>query len=188
MSSMVDTHILSYALYLPNGREDAKLAAMIDCSKQLIRISRVVRVSSPTWTEICRFKAPTGERAVAKLAEKIRVIPLTGAMASRAAELLDKRNKPESVCKKCLNSKAEPYKCVQCSKLISPQQRIADAMIAASAELTKDIDTLYSYDGGLLEFAPHVKRIRIVEPDQDHGPLWERLKHPSEDASPSAVT
>ena len=182
MSSMVDTHILSYALCTPTGREDAKLRTMIDCSKRIIRNTKVVRVSSPTWTEICRFKSPSGDRMITKLSSKIRVITFNGAMASRAAELLADRNRPETVCKRCLNSKAAPNECTQCAKLISPQQRVTDAMIAATAELTRDVDILYSYDSGVLNFSRYVKRIRIVEPDQDNGPLWDHLKQSAEGA------
>jgi len=62
-------------------------------------------------------------------------------------------------------------------------QRLNDALIAATAESLNDVDTLYTFDRGILELATHVKRVRIEEPPVGYGPLFDP---PSSTPTPKA--
>jgi molybdopterin-guanine dinucleotide biosynthesis protein A len=44
----------------------------------------------------------------------------------------------------------------------------------ATADVLADVDTLYTFDRGILAFAPEARGVKISEPPTGHGPLWDR--------------
>ncbi len=51
--------------------------------------------------------------------------------------------------------------------------RLRDALIVATADVRGGVDTLYTFDGGMVAFAPDVPGLKIIEPPSVDGPLFE---------------
>jgi hypothetical protein len=55
---------------------------------------------------------------------------------------------------------------------VSRQQKTHDAFIVATASVLADVDTLYSYDPGVLALSDFVKNLHVEEPPNLDGPLF----------------
>jgi ribosomal protein L40E len=96
-----------------------------------------------------------------------------GAAADLAVKLLAQRNTNEKVCSRCLGADSG-HKCTKCGRSVSAQQRLNDAMIAATADVRAV--TLYAFDTGVLSFTQYVGRCRIERPPGAYGPLFDQKK------------
>lgn len=85
------------------------------------------------------------------LGRRLVPLPVDASVADAAALLMRtaRRESLKDVCPICLNNlKAHP--CDGCNRSISAYHRFADAVIAATAQVSKDVGTLYCYDSGIL--------------------------------------
>ena len=64
------------------------------------------------------------------------------------------------------------HPCTKCKRTVSSHQRLADAMIAATADTFDRDCVLYAFDTGVLAFKPYVKRCSIERPQESYGPLF----------------
>jgi hypothetical protein len=64
--------------------------------------------------------------------------------------------------------------CPKCGQQVSHQQKTHDALIVATASVLFDVDTLYSYDPGVLALSGFVKNVNVKEPPDLDGPLFSR--------------
>src|SRR5579863_6739924 len=171
---MVDTNVVIYAMRSARAGDKPAFAEMLTDSKSLLRGLDAIRVSAVTVVEVMRGLRPA-ERAnenVKALFDRFQVEALDGSAADLAVKLLEKRNTNEKICPRCLGSDSE-HKCEKCARTASSQQRVNDAMIAATADTRPDISVLWAFDSGVIAFAPYVTRCRIERPPYAHGPLFE---------------
>lgn len=172
---MVDTHVVIYAMRRPKTTDPPDLAEKIAASAALLRGLAGVRIAAVTLVEIMRgLKPEERERdEVRALFARFQVEALDNSAADLAVKLLDKRRTREKVCPRCLSSELE-HECPACGRIASSQQRLNDALIAATADTRDDVPVLYTFDGGVLAFGPDVSRCRIEKPPSAFGPLFER--------------
>jgi predicted nucleic acid-binding protein len=173
MREMVDTQVLCYAVADPAGAgAGTPLAEMCLASKVRLARMDVVRISAVVWFEICRM--PAMRAALAPFESRFFVDPFDGRVAEVAAALVEKCRNAENRCPECWAAKdAQP--CKRCGANLSRQQRINDALIVATASEARDVETLYSFDGGVLSFAEHVTGVEVKRPPSPHGDLFENL-------------
>ncbi|WP_441287247.1 type II toxin-antitoxin system VapC family toxin [Sorangium sp. KYC3313] len=172
---MVDTQIMLYAFYLEGKRGPSKsrqheldkhleqARAKCEASSELLRRLGKFYISAISITELCRHMMPDEMEWFSGVSSKLDVVAFDGRVAIEAARLVRVRNLKEKLCSHCLNAIAQ-HPCKVCRRLVASHQRINDAMIAASAEISDKVSVLYTFDGGLLSFGQHVKRCRITEP------------------------
>lgn len=168
---MIDTQVLSLACADPSP--NAKTRKMqVDAAALVARQDRV-RVSSLVVLELLR--APPD--VVTKIRDSgmldlLTVYPVDHAVASEAARMLELARPHRDVCAQCFNTlRAAP--CSGCHQLVSHQQKTNDALIVATAAVLRDVDTLYTYDGGMITLGGFVKTVKTVRPPSLHGPLFE---------------
>jgi predicted nucleic acid-binding protein len=174
---MVDTNVVIYAMRRPKPSDPQDLKDMLAASDALIRALPSIRVSALTVVEIQRGLRPNERslESVRALFSRFQVEPADGAAADLAVKLLQQRNANESVCPRCLGT-ANDHKCARCGRVASSQQRINDALIAATADtrITPAVPVLYAFDTGVLAFKPYVSQCRIEQPPNAYGPLFEK--------------
>jgi hypothetical protein len=132
-----------------------------------------IGISAITQIEVMRALRPA-ERAspsVQGLFHRLQIMPVTAAAADRAVELLSQKNMNEKVCPRCLSAEND-HPCAKCKRTVSSHQRLADAMIAATADTFDRDCVLYAFDAGVLAFKPYVKRCSIERPQESYGPLF----------------
>lgn len=179
MSVMIDTQVLSYAIskgkHFRNPTEVAK--RMVRASCMVLAKESIIRVSAVTWFEIHRNANPDQVTFLKDLyaAGKIKVLPLDGASAQYAAEVLNKHYPPQNACARCLNTK-KTKTCEDCKAKIPKQQRIADGLIVATAAMNRYVTKLYAYDTGVLGFADAVTGCVISEPPDPDGELFQHMR------------
>ncbi len=134
-NAMVDTNIVIYAMRRARAADPDDLREMLASSSALIRQLSYIRVSAVTVVEVMRGLRPE-ERArkdVQSIFGRFQVEPVDSSAADLAVKLLEERNKGERVCPRCLCSDTE-HACPKCHRTVSSQQKLNDAMIAATAE------------------------------------------------------
>lgn len=163
---LADTQVVLYALG-GGSKVDANMRAS---ARLLIANAPEIHVSSVTMLEMLRGARDERTRtAIGALPLVVRAFDVR--MAAVAAELVAKHNASEKTCDVCgvaLNAN----ECRKCKRLISGQQRLADAMIAATAQELPDVDVLYTFDAGLLSYAKLVRNCTVRAPDHANGPLF----------------
>jgi hypothetical protein len=89
---------------------------------------------------------------MAPILEKVVVEKVDVPIVEFANELILKRNGSTegAGCLRCLSTKTSE-KCAKCGRVYSAQQRLNDAIIVATAHTVATIETLWTYDGGVLE-------------------------------------
>jgi predicted nucleic acid-binding protein len=103
----------------------------------------------------------------------LAVEPVDAAIALAAADLLEAARGHKGMCKRCFNM-AGATACPKCGQQVSHQQKTHDALIVATASVLFDVDTLYSYDPGVLALSGFVKNVNVKEPPDLDGPLFSR--------------
>jgi predicted nucleic acid-binding protein len=170
---MVDTNVVIYAMRKTQTNDRPDLRTMITMSTDLLRRLDKIRISAITHVEVMRALRPA-ERTnpvVQALFRRLQIMPLTAAAAERAVELLLQKNVNEKVCPRCLSAEND-HPCARCNRLVASHQRLADAMIAATADTFDRDCVLYAFDTGVLAFKPYVKRCSIERPQESYGPLF----------------
>jgi predicted nucleic acid-binding protein len=165
-SAMVDTMVLSYA-FVAEAPVDDDHKQKKQASQVLLMSMEVVRVSAITWIELCRVVEP---ESLGPLREQILVEAVDAAIAEQAARILNKFRASEDVCRKCLSS-TRSGRCA-CGRVVSRHQKVNDALILATAEQLAQVDTLFTYDGGILELGHYVE-CDVRKPPSPHGELFE---------------
>jgi recombinational DNA repair protein RecR len=99
-------------------------------------------------------------------------------IALAAADLLEAARGHQSMCARCLNLTGATA-CPKCGQQVSRQQKTHDALIVATASVLADVDTLYSYDAGVLALSGFVKNIKVEEPPNLDGPLFSAKRIPT---------
>lgn len=163
--SMVDANVLVYGFRILKPRDTAELRQMHVASLHLLKKMRVVRVCVIAWGEFIRGVRQEELEAQSVIRNKIRPEAADARVVDRAIQLMAKRQLHEKLCRKCLNAEtATP--CTMCKRLVSSKQLLNDAIVAASAELTDDVDVLYGYDSGIGDFVKYwtASRCELREP------------------------
>jgi predicted nucleic acid-binding protein len=171
---MVDTNVVIYAMRTAKTSDKPDLRTMLTMSTDLLRRLDTIRISAITHVEVMRALRPSerANHAVQALFRRLYVMPVTGAAAERAVELLAQRNANEKVCPRCLSAEKD-HPCPKCNRVVASHQRVSDAMIAATADTYDHDCVLYAFDSGVLAFKPYVKRCSIEKPHESYGPLFE---------------
>jgi predicted nucleic acid-binding protein len=135
-----------------------------------------VAISAITWFEFLRGarRGHEDQDKVRALTAKLRILSLDPPMAAKADALMHARELRESICYVCLAGDKDKV-CTKCGRKGAAVQRLNDALIVATAELTSDVTTLYSFDGGVLAYGEVVSSCTITKPQSQHGPLFDGL-------------
>lgn len=175
MRAMVDTHVLSYGISLEDPKPaDKKTGLRQRDSKALIATLGEVSVCSLVVLELLRGPPAVVARLKAsKILDALHVDPVDDAAAVEAARILEVGRSAVDVCSRCLNVKAASP-CSLCKQLVSHQQKMNDALILGTASVLRDVDTLYTYDPGVIELAKFVKGLAVKNPPNIDGPLFDR--------------
>lgn len=133
VDAMLDTNVLILACREPRKKdtEDAKRAC--HAARTLLVGFPEIHVSAIAWTEFLRYLRSDEATFLSRVKPRFRVNHFDGAMAERAAEMLKARGQ-QAVCPRCLNSAAS-HACATCGAKVAGHPRVADAMIAATAEV-----------------------------------------------------
>jgi predicted nucleic acid-binding protein len=181
MSEMVDTLVLIYGCRRMTGKEDLAHQQMCVTSEDLLKRLDEINISAISWLEFLRgARGKEDPEKLQAVERKLRVLATDAAIARKANDLLTKREIQQKTCFVCLAS-ALDKPCTKCGKNGSAVQRVNDAILVATAELTVDITVLYSFDGGVLAYSGVVSRCAIKQPAHPAGPLFEptlTLKEP----------
>lgn len=169
---MVDTQVLSFGLVTEAvARGTAIARQQRDCAA-LLRSLSAIRVSSIVILEL--MKAPPRVVATVRasgILDLLTVEPVDAAIALAAADLLEAARSHKGMCARCFNL-AGATSCPKCGQQVSHQQKTHDAFIVATASTLADVDTLYSYDPGVLALSGFVKNLHVEEPPNLDGPLF----------------
>jgi predicted nucleic acid-binding protein len=173
MRSMIDTHVLSYGLSLEEAKpSDEKTRRRQRDSKALLATLGEVSVSSIVVFELLRGPPAVVARLKAsKILDLLHVDPVDDAAAAEASRILEVGRSAVDTCHRCLNVKGATA-CPVCKQLVSHQQKANDALILGTASTLRDVDTLYTYDPGVIELAKFVKGVNVGQPPNIDGPLF----------------
>lgn len=177
MSGMIDTMVLIYAMSdigkRPPSRaerrqkiDDEKLSLMVEASKKLLKRHPTVIVSAVSVIEFMRRIREHERVPYESILPHLEVLPVDLPVANKASALLRDRDGDPSVkvCRRCLNS-TKDTECVGCKLRISSYQRINDAIVAATAEVTDKVTVLYTFDGPIKNgFGDKLKNCAIIDP------------------------
>jgi predicted nucleic acid-binding protein len=171
---MIDTQVLSFGLATEAAAKGTTMARQQRDCVALMKSLSAVRVSSIVVLEL--MKAPP--QVVAKvrasgILDLLAVEPVDAAIALAAADLLEAARGHKGMCTRCFNM-AGATTCSKCGQQVSHQQKTHDALIVATASILSDVDTLYSYDPGVLALGGFVKNVNVEEPPNLDGPLFSR--------------
>lgn len=108
----------------------------------------------------------------------LAVEPVDAAIALAAADLLETARGHKGMCTRCYNM-AGATACPKCGQQVSHQQKTHDALIVSTASVLADVETLYSYDPGVLALSAFVKNINVEEPPNLDGPLFSPKRSPT---------
>ncbi len=168
---MVDTMVLIYGMRTARPKDAPAVLSMMQKSKHLLRQYSPLRVSVISTLEFLRGLKPADEAAARPLLDGLMGEAVSPAAAQRASDLLSKRVYTKHACHECSNLLVG-HPCKKCGKHVASVQRMNDALITATAEVLEDVDILYTFDRGILDFAGDVTNLRIMEPPSIDGPLF----------------
>jgi predicted nucleic acid-binding protein len=173
MRAMLDTHVLSYGLSLEDPRPtDDKTRRRQRDSRALIETLGEVSVCSLVVFELLRAPPTVVARLKAsKILDLLHVDAVDDAAAAEASRILEAGRQSVDTCSRCLNVKGATA-CAVCNQLVSHQQKTNDALILGTASVLRDVDTLYTYDPGVIELAKFVKGLAVGNPPNIDGPLF----------------
>ncbi len=187
MAAMVDTMVLIHACHLESNQpkdkahqktREYRLAQTLPrckASSALLKSLEVIYVSAVTITEFYRTSYDVELEWLDQLGKRLKPISLSRPIAKHAAKLLRERGGGDSkVCPKCMNAPNENA-CGTCGRSLTRYHRIADAMVAATADNTSYITELYCYDGGILALAPFLRNCKVSEPPPFEEPKQKSL-------------
>jgi len=171
---MVDTQILIYATYTSAKKsKDAEITTRHQTSLELLQRLPAVRVSAVAWFEFLRGLRADERKKMEPILAKVVVERFDGPIAEVANELLLKRtgSREGPACMRCLSTKNSET-CPKCSRTYSAQQRLNDAIIVATAQVIGTVDTLWSYDRGVIELGRFAADCKVSQP-QSSTPLFD---------------
>jgi len=147
----------------PIGPQTPKdLCRMQNASAVLLRNIEAA-ASAVSWAELARLLGPQGRPLLDRLERSMTVIGLHRGAARLASELLHRLRKSQDICPRCFSA-LDSASCPGCHRQVSAQQRIADALIVATAELAPDVEVIFTFDAGMLAFAPLLTTCDIRTP------------------------
>lgn len=147
-------------------RNQEVIGDKLEASAHVFRCFRTIYVSTITIMEFVRSCDPVEIQWVNLLGRRLVTLPADRQVAETAARLFRERQRisHKTQCPVCLNSR-ESHPCRECKKHVSAYHKIADSLIVATAEVSKKVGRLYSYDGGILDgFAQLVKQCEVANP------------------------
>lgn len=175
---MVDTQVLMHACHQKIAaattgllrkkieKKKREIPQDLEDSAWLIKVTTTVHCSSLSIVEFSRIADPLELQWLDELGPKLDVLPVDRPVAEAAAVLLRelRRIPKKNLCLACLNS-LNTHPCEMCEKHISEYHRFADAVIAATAQESDKVGTLYCYDGGILNgLAEHLRDCKVSKP------------------------
>jgi hypothetical protein len=123
--------------------------------------------------EFVRGLRPQERATFTSLYKKIKPEAVDGRIVERAVALLEAKQLREKLCRHCHNA-LDANPCKICGRLVSSKQNLNDAIVAAAAEQTEDVDVLYCYDTGVFAFAQYMdQKLCMQKPPHSLGPLFE---------------
>ena len=187
MGSMVDTQVLIHACHLDSKKAKSKThqkeqayalsktLPRCQASSALLAKLDIIYVSTVTMVEFYRTSRENHLEWVDSLGDRLHPLALDRASADKAAKLLRSLNTSnDGMCPRCMNQPND-VPCAECNCLLSKYHRVADAMIAATAEMHKEVDVLYCYDGGILKYGEKLSRCTVREPTEYEPPAQAEL-------------
>jgi uncharacterized paraquat-inducible protein A len=135
---MIDTQVLSFGLATEAAAKGTVARQQRDCVALMKSLS-AVRVSSIVVLEL--MKAPP------QVVAKVRA---SGSWTCSRSSLWTRRSRSRRACPKC-------------GQQVSHQQKTHDALIVATASILSDVDTLNSYDPGVLALGGFVKNVNVED-------------------------
>ena len=168
---MVDTNVLVYATRRPRAKDAPEVADLTRRAKHLIAKLDPIRISSISMLEFLRGLRADEQEAGAELLSRTEAEAVDAVIATRANELLTRRVSSLPACALCFNAKTAAT-CKGCKRLVGAEQRLRDALIVATADILRDVDVLYTFDGGVIAFGEDAKGVSIQRPDSADGPLF----------------
>jgi predicted nucleic acid-binding protein len=189
-NSMVDTMVFIYGLAprVTSGKNAAKQFTererlMHAASARLLRMMNPIRLSAITWfeykiretkEEAKALAALRGKKSGRRAERKLDVIAMGPAESEYAAELYRKYRDSGKVCMSCLNHDGTIV-CPKCKGVKSRQKRTNDIAIVATAEVSRAVNVLYSYDSGVLTLGQYIET-DVKEPETPNGPMFEAME------------
>jgi predicted nucleic acid-binding protein len=173
---MVDTNVLGYAIFAPPvGDDDGEVQNMREDSRALLNQLQMIHVSAITWLEIKRMRRfhPKDQAVLDGYKRRLIIHSVDLVIAEASADLLENYGKDIAVCTKCFNPKG-PEPCKKCKAMKSKAARINDAIVVATASEVTQVETLYSYDGGVIMMGKSVSGCQVMPPPHRIGPLFAR--------------
>lgn len=174
---MVDTMILVYATKASANTKDPEIKERRATSISVLTNLKLVNISAITWMEYLRGQTPEQAKALEPFRDKLFAHAVDPKIAAYAADLM-RKYRASGVCPTCLNSK-KSHQCTACGAKRSQFVRLNDAIILATAQLSADIDRLYTFDGGLLELASHIPGSKAEIPPHPSGDLFDAKVNPA---------
>lgn len=174
-SVMVDAMVVIYAVAVERGvvGEGHPDWQVFKNSHHLFHSIDRIAMASIAWHQIRRSTDSTLGQIVEKWSSRIFVVAMGQHAADRATELYRKVHGSPDVCQRCFGIKP-PEPCSVCHAQRSKQKATDDILIAATADVSYHISTLYSEDGGVLhlnQYCPNVEIIRPPRPPAEPIPL-----------------
>lgn len=175
MPRMIDAMILIHAIGIenriivpdrstPNGRKRWDQARASHALLKDAKDSARFVMSVVGWYEVVRGLEPRQAEWLSAFEGGIELRGIDSKIANRAAALHKVARKKKRLCEHCLGVLKDPATCSRCGSQRSQDQRSGDILMVATADVMRDIDVLYSWDGGVHELARHVSNVHIKEP------------------------
>lgn len=174
--AMIDSQTLIHAINKPELTDADKPETDRAKAIHLVGLLPVVRVSAITWMEALRNIRDDERPKFEQLRERIQVLAPDEMVIEKAIELMRAKVKPweTKLCRACLHP-ADAHKCASCGHLISNDQRMHDYIIAATADLSTEVEILYTFDRKILALgAERLIRPRVLEPPHTAGALFDQ--------------
>lgn len=165
MTFMVDSQVLIYAMAHAVGvARDEDYADMAWRSFHLVDEADGLAMSAISWFEVHRIVDERQAAMFKKWQGRIEILPVDGRVAARAASLMESARSAGTLCPRCLGLKP-PVTCTVCGSQRSPQQRTHDVLIVAGAAVEQRVQSLFSFDGGVLKLGELVgTEVSVREP------------------------
>lgn len=164
-SIMIDAMILIHACAVERGvigPDHDHWQAHRD-SHHLFRSASAISISAIAWTQIRRSNDALRALVVEQWESKLFIAGIDTRVANRAADLYVQVRKSIDVCPKCLGL-LPPVPCSHCKAHRSTQRATDDILIAATADASYAVNTLYSLDAGMLYMNQFCPNVEIVKP------------------------
>ncbi|MFI5300012.1 MAG: type II toxin-antitoxin system VapC family toxin [Polyangiales bacterium] len=179
----IDANVFIYAIAPTPRKGDApSLAAMRLDSRTLIGAHARISISAVSLAEVYRGATPAEADAIEKVEGSVGVLQLDRRAVDKARELMKKRGLvAPKVCVQC-HRDARTVQCTKCGVIRSVGDAWHDALIVASVIVDDAIDSLFTFDGGMLAMADFASQdgVKISRPPNANGDLFAHAAKKSE--------